>query len=335
MTKAETETTKPVKRLGSLAYYKTGGTCARLYLPKSIEEIQSAVREIRSLSQPFFVLGGGTNSLVCDDTWPGAVIALTHMGGLHALDKNGGIFCEAGVDNSEFARFAVDHGLTGAGWMNRLPGQMGGTVRMNARCYGGEISQIVKKITCVDMKGEVVVHDEPTKVFRGYKDTSFMQTGEIIAAVEIKLEPGDTAATQELMKFCEDDRVLKGQFTHPSCGCVFKNDYTVGVPSGMLLEATGIKSLTRGSAAISPQHANFVFNLHGAASSRDIVELTLMMREAVYTRFGVWLEYEMEILGELPDDLAKSLREVRARKPETPELAVLRAKFSAKPASKP
>ena len=60
-----------------------------------------------------------------------------------------------------------------------------------------------------------------------------------------------------------------------------------------------------------------------------------MMREAVYTRFGVWLEYEMEILGELPDDLARSLREVRARKPETPELAVLRAKFSAKPASKP
>lgn len=318
----------PIHRLSELAYYQTGGSCVRLYLPKSVSEIQDAVREIQGLSQPFFVLGGGTNSLVCDDHWPGAVIALSRMGGLRTLDKNGNIFCEAGVDNSGFARFAVDHGLTGAGWMNRLPGQMGGTVRMNARCYGGEISQIVKKITCVDLSGNIIVHVDPSKVFRGYKDTSFMQTGEIIASVEIKLEPGDTLATRELMKFCEDDRVLKGQFTHPSCGCVFKNDYTVGVPSGMLLESSGVKSLTRGGAIVSPQHANFVFNRDKGASSRDIIELSLMMREAVYARFGVWLEYEMEILGHLPADLAKAIHEVRARGSETPELEALRARFA-------
>ena len=320
----------PIQRLAEIAYYQTGGTCSRLYLPKSTSEIQDAVREIHRLSQPFFVLGGGTNSLVCDDNWSGAVIALTHMGGLRALDKNGRIFCEAGVENSKFARFAVDHGLTGAGWMNRLPGQMGGTVRMNARCYGGEISQIVKKINCVDLSGNIIVHDDPSKVFRGYKDTSFMQTGEIIASVEIQLEPGDTAATHDLMKFCEDDRILKGQFTHPSCGCVFKNDYTVGVPSGLLLESSGVKSLSRGGAVVNPRHANFVFNKDKLASSRDILELSLMMREAVYTRFGVWLEYEMEILGHLPDDLAKSIREVRPIGVETPELVALRKKFSAK-----
>ena len=320
----------PIQRLAEIAYYQTGGTCSRLYLPKSTSEIQDAVREIHSLSQPFFVLGGGTNSLVCDDNWSGAVIALTHMDGLSALDENGRIFCEAGVENSKFALFAVDHGLTGAGWMNRLPGQMGGTVRMNARCYGGEISQIVKKITCVDLSGKIIVHDDPSKVFRGYKDTSFMQTGEIIASVEIQLEPGDTAATQDLMKFCEDDRVLKGQFTHPSCGCVFKNDYTVGVPSGLLLESSGVKSLSRGSAVVNPRHANFVFNKDKLASSRDILELSLMMREAVYTKFGVWLEYEMEILGHLPDDLAKSIREVRPLGVETPELVALRKKFSSK-----
>ena len=102
----------PIQRLAEIAYYQTGGTCSRLYLPKSTSEIQDAVREIHSLSQPFFVLGGGTNSLVCDDNWSGAVIALTHMDGLSALDENGRIFCEAGVENSKFALFAVDHGLT-------------------------------------------------------------------------------------------------------------------------------------------------------------------------------------------------------------------------------
>ena len=274
---------------------------------------------------PFFVLGGGTNSLVCDDEWPGAVIALARMQGLRTLDEQGRVFCEAGVENSAFANFAADEGLNGAGWMYRLPGQMGGTVRMNARCYGGEISQIVRRVTCVDLRGNVVVHDDTSKVFRGYKDTSFMRTGEIVASVEIQLQPGDTAATRELMKFCEDDRVMKGQFTFPSCGCVFKNDYSVGVPSGMLLEAAGVKSLARGGAVVSPHHANFVFNK--GASSRDIMELSLMMRESVYAKFGVWLEYEMEVLGKIPADLDARIREVRARGPETPDLAALRQKF--------
>ncbi|MEY4632390.1 MAG: hypothetical protein RIQ81_2510 [Pseudomonadota bacterium] len=318
------------KTLSELAYYRTGGACGKLYLPESIDELKSAVREIHSLSLPFFVLGGGTNSLVCDDPWPGAVIALARMQGLRLLDSKDHkdrttIFCEAGVDNSHFARFAVAHGLTGAGWMYRLPGQMGGTVRMNARCYGGEISQIVRRITCVDMNGHVVIHDDPSKVFHGYKDTSFMKTGEIVAAVEIELAPGDVKATQELMKFCEDDRVMKGQFLHPSCGCVFKNDYSVGVPSGMLLESAGVKGMRHGGAVVSPWHANFVFN--EGATSRDILEMTLKMREVVYQKFGVWLEYEMEVLGQMPADLAGKITEVRQRKADTPELDQLRQKF--------
>jgi UDP-N-acetylmuramate dehydrogenase len=315
-------------QLSELAYYRTGGSCDRIYLPESIEEISVAVREIHKLSMPFFVLGGGTNSLVCDEKWPGAVIALTRMQGLHRLDDSGRIFCEAGVDNSRFAQFAAAEGLNGAGWMNRLPGQMGGTVRMNARCYGGEISQIAKRVTCVDLQGNVVTYDDPSKVFYGYKDTSFMGTGEIVALVEIQLSPGDTTATLEQMKFCEDDRVLKGQFLFPSCGCVFKNDYSVGVPSGMLLEASGVKSLTRGGAAVSPQHANFVFNK--GASSRDILELSIMMREAVYAKFGVWLEYEMEVLGQMPPDLAARIHESRPRGPETPDLQLLRQRFTSR-----
>jgi UDP-N-acetylmuramate dehydrogenase len=317
-----------VKSLSEIAYYRTGGSCERLYLPEKIEEIISAVQEIHRLSMPLFVLGGGTNSLVCDETWPGAVIAMVKMQGLRKLDGSGRVFCESGVENTRFAHFAAAEGLNGAGWMNRLPGQMGGTVRMNARCYGGEISQIVQRVTSVDLNGNVVVHSDPKKIFRGYKDTSLMETGEIVVSVELKLEPGNTMETLKQMRFCEDDRIMKGQFTHPSCGCVFKNDYKVGVPSGMLLEAAGAKLLTKGGACVSQQHANFVFNT--GASSREILELTLMMREAVYSKFGVWLDYEMEILGRIPGDLAAKIKESRPRGAETPELVSLRQQFKSR-----
>lgn len=312
-------------RLADLAYYKTGGLCDELHQPASIDELASVVMSLRTSNKRYFILGGGTNSLVCDEPWEGAVIALGRMTSLRVMQEPGRVYCEAGVENSVFAKFAVDQGLNGAGWMYRLPGQMGGTVRMNARCYGGEIGTVVVRVICVNPDGQVVTHEDPRKVFFGYKDTSFMKTGEIVAAVELQLTPGDVTDTLAHMKFCEDDRVMKGQFLNPSCGCVFKNDYSVGVPSGMLLEAAGVKSMVHGGAEVSPRHANFVFNK--GASSREIIELTLKMREAVYQRFGVWLQYEMEVLGQPPADLAGAMAVIKPRLPENEELIKLRSKF--------
>ena len=290
-----------MKHLRDLAYYKTGGTCAALYEPASIDELAFAITEIRAKSLPYFLLGGGTNSLVMDEHWPGAVITFHKLS--HMEVRGDVLYVEAGVDNSLIAKECQARSLAGAAWMYRLPGQLGGTVRMNARCYGGEISEIVSRVYCVSIDGKKREYTEKS-VFRGYKDTLFMETGDLIAAAELRLVPGDGQKILEKMQSCEKDRVDKGQFLFPSCGCVFKNDYTAGAPSGMLL-----KSLKVGNAEVSPAHANFVFNK--GCSSRDILELSFQMRSSVYRMFGVWLEYEMEILGEVPADILAKIREKR------------------------
>jgi UDP-N-acetylmuramate dehydrogenase len=211
--------------------------------------------------------------------------------------------------------------------MNRLPGQIGGTVRMNARCYGGEISQICTKVTVVTADGAVKTYADP-KVFRGYKDTIFMDNGDIIAGAELTLTPGNKAEIEAKMNFCESDRVAKGQFEWPTCGCVFKNDYDVGVSSGMLLDHAGGKTLRHGKIEINPHHANFVYNKGG--TSRDILEMSFKMREAVFKKFGVWMEYEMEILGDVDDDMKPRLVEARPNQMNEALLAPLRAKMSGK-----
>jgi UDP-N-acetylmuramate dehydrogenase len=96
----------------------------------------------------------------------------------------------------------------------------------------------------------------------------------------------------------------------------------------MLLEASGAKDLHHGGAEVSPHHANFVYNK--GATSRAILELTLMMREKVFKTFGAWLAYEMEILGEVPADLKPALAEVRPVKLNGEALAPLRAAMSAR-----
>jgi UDP-N-acetylmuramate dehydrogenase len=269
-----------------------------------VSELATAMARLKSAGTRFFVLGGGTNSLVLDDHFPGTVIILSRFRGVQVSGTE--IRAEAGVTNTELSELAYSQRLSGIEWMNRLPGQLGGTVRMNARCYGGEISQVVTRVETVTPAGEIKVYDRMSEVFRGYKDTIFMDNSEIITAATLSLLPGDSETMRNKMDFCSQDREQKGQFSAPSCGCVFKNNYQVGIPSGKLLELAGVKGLKHGGAAVSPYHANFVFN-HGA-SSGDIIELALEMRDRVFKNSGVWLEFEMEILGDLPADLAEKIK---------------------------
>jgi len=172
------------------------------------------------------------------------------------------------------------------------------------------------------------VRRSDSSMFRGYKDTIFMTNGEVITSIKVDLTPGKTQDILSEMKTCELDRKGKGQFTYPSCGCVFKNDYEVGVPSGMLIEAAGFKGYKYKGAQVSPQHANFIFNVDSTA--RDILELSFLIREEVFKKFGVWLQYEMEVLGRLPEDLLQKKNEAKAHQMKEEELVKLRAKFNQK-----
>lgn len=311
-------------KLRDLAYYRTGGRCLAFYEPKNIQDLAKIVAALHATRQPYFVLGGGTNSLVLDEDWPGAVITFTRMKRLEVRGEK--IFCEAGVENSDVAQAALGASLEGAAWMYRLPGQSGGTVRMNARCYGGEISQIATVVDTVLRDGTIRSFSVDEGIFKGYKDTLFMENGAIIAGVTLQLKSGDKAAIDAQMRFCEADRIKKGQFTHPTCGCVFKNDYSVGVSSGLLLDKAGAHGLSHETVMINPQHANFVYNM--GAQSREILEMSFRMRELVYKEFGVWLQYEMEILGALPMDLQSKLEEHRPYAPKEDKLKALREEFT-------
>ena len=104
------------------------------------------------------------------------------------MKKTSQIIVGAGIENSDVSHKALENELSGISWIHRLPGSIGGTVRMNARCYGGEISQVVSKVTTVSLDGEIKHYDKNDKVFRGYKDTLFMDNGDLICEAVIDLD---------------------------------------------------------------------------------------------------------------------------------------------------
>jgi UDP-N-acetylmuramate dehydrogenase len=315
--------------LKNYAYYATGGSCRVLHEPKSIDELSQLLKKLYVDQTPYFVLGGGTNSLVLDAPFPGDVIIFSKM---KTIRREGcDLICEAGADNTEIAIAALNASLSGVSWMNRLPGQIGATVRMNARCYGGEISQVASSVRAVHPDGTIKRYSPADGIFRGYKDTQFMTNGAVVAEVILTLQPGDQGAIKAHMDYCREDRIAKGQFDYPTCGCVFKNSYQVGIPSGMLLDRANAKRLNTPQVALNPLHSNFVYNK--GAGSEDILRFTLAMRDLVYDEFGVWMEYEMEILGRLTPEQLRRVREVRPSQPIEERLKPLREIFQAKTGS--
>lgn len=308
--------------LSQLAYFQTGGSSLGVYSPADHEELGEALKEIARSGKPLLVLGGGTNSLVLDESFPGFVVTFRNMKSLNQVSEF--VFeVDAGVTNTEFSEAAFSKELSGAEWMNYLPGEIGGTVRMNARCYGGEISQIVTKIIAFDPKGREM--EFGPEVFRGYKDTLLMDNQAIVSKVFISLSRvRSKLKMREIMDHCRLDRERKGQFLFPTCGCVFKNNYDpeVSVSSGLLLEMSGAKSLEYNQAKVSDKHANFVYNQ--GADARSILELTFRMRDLVWNKFGVWLDYEMEILGACPEDLKAKISEKRSTERSADQKAALK-----------
>lgn len=93
------------------------------------------------------------------------------------------------------------------------------------------------------------------------------------------------------------ERTSKKHFTWPSCGSVFKNNYSFGVPMGVVIDKLGLKGLTRGGALIPEHHGNMIVNT-GGAKADDVIYLIKTVQEKVQEAHGFVPEPELVILDE-------------------------------------
>jgi UDP-N-acetylmuramate dehydrogenase len=189
----------------------------------------------------------------------------------------------------------IENSLTGFEFAGGLPGSIGGAAYMNARCYGSEMSKVVKSINYIDNDlNESTISIE--EINYTYKNSIFMKNPEwYIISVELELTAGDQAEIKELTEKNFEDRKSKGQFDYPSAGCVFKNNYDVGIPSGQLIDELSLKGSKVGGAQVYENHANFIINKSNAKGS-DVITLLKMIEKEVYSQRGIRLEREIQVL---------------------------------------
>jgi UDP-N-acetylmuramate dehydrogenase len=224
-------------------------------------------------------VGLGSNLLVRDGGWRGAVIA-THQA-LDRIERTDAlrVYAEAGVPCARLAKVCARYGLGSAAFFAGIPGTIGGALTMNAGAFGGETWQFVSSLETVDRKGRF--HRRSASDYRvGYRSVQ---------------GPADEAASGDEIRELLARRKASQPIGQPSCGSVFRNPE--GDHAARLIEATGLKGLAVGKAQVSPKHANFIVNL-GGASAAEVEALIRLVQGAVANRFDVRLVPEVRVVGE-------------------------------------
>lgn len=276
-------------------YYKMGGVARYFAKPRTIYEVQQTLFFCKENKLACALLGSGSNSVYADGFFNGLILSFEKMKDWYWETKEI-LFVEAGVTNTEVAEICTAYNRAGAAWMFRMPGQIGATVRMNARCYGGEISEIAMDILTLNSFGEIIVY-KAADVFHGYKKTLLMNSPHIVLGVRLFF-PKELSAEHLLKQMfeCETDRHNKHHFDFPSCGSTFKNNYDLGKPSGKVFDELGFKGKQIGQVAVSKFHANFIWNF-GEAKTSDLLSLTADMRAEAKQAFQTNLELEVQPVG--------------------------------------
>ena len=180
--------------------------------------------------------------------------------------------------------------FSGFEFLSGIPGTIGGSIKMNAGCYGREMSDILYEVKILDrIKGLYSIPSK--KIEMSYRKTSIGSEAIIISA-KLKYNKENYGYTSDLD--LKKSRLESQPVNQLTGGSTFKNPK--GYKAWKLIEEAGCRGLTIGGAKISELHTNFIINYNNASAS-DIELLGNIVRQKVYDNSGIKLEWEILKIG--------------------------------------
>jgi UDP-N-acetylmuramate dehydrogenase len=279
--------------LSRLTTIGTGGPARRFARPRSLAELEEALRVAAAEGLDVLAVGLGSNLLAADDGVDALVLRLE--GELAEVEVGDGVLgAGGGATNAVCLHRARAASLGGLEFACAIPGTAGGGVRMNAGAYGKDWAAVVRRALVATPEGSE--WRTPEELDLSYRHSGLVPL-EVVARVEFALESRPEAEIKAIVA----DLVARRKATQPTnkrtFGSVFKNpDHELG--AGRMIELCGLKGHRMGGAAISPKHANFIENT-GDATSADCIALMVEARRRAREEFGVVLEREVVLAGPL------------------------------------
>jgi UDP-N-acetylenolpyruvoylglucosamine reductase len=283
--------------LARLTTVRTGGAADWFARPGEVARLEELLAWAGEEGIDLGMVGSGSNLLVADEGFRG--LALKLDGELAAVAQEGErLLCGGGARLPSAATKAAGWGLAGLEFGVNIPGTVGGAVKMNANAYGGQLAEVLEWVDVCTARG--TDRRSPEQLGFGYRSSN-LGPGEVVARASFLLEPADPATIKATMAGMRERRHEAQPSGIKTFGSTFKNPEggrAEGRTAGQLLEAAGCRGLAIGGARFSPKHANFVENT-GEATTADVLELMAEGLRRVRESFGIELEPEVQVLGEV------------------------------------
>lgn len=291
--------------------FKIGGRAKYFISLSSNEKIEEAIKEIKKLNLPFFVLGGGSNVLISDKGYRGVVLKIDSK---KIEIKKNKIKIDSGVLLVDLVKKAAEKSLTGLEWAFKIPGTVGGAIYGNAAAFGFSIKDNLENVTAFDFKKIKTIDIPLSKCGFQNKESIFKKNKNlIILSATFKLKKGNKKKIERKMKEYEEFRKKGHPLNMPSAGCTFKNyegkikDKKIiekfkeikefnkkgMIPVSYLIDKSNLKGKKIGGAQVSEKHANFIVNFK-KAKQNDVLNLVKLIKKEVYKKFKIKIEEEIQ-----------------------------------------
>jgi UDP-N-acetylmuramate dehydrogenase len=284
----------PLERLTTV---RTGGPADSFARPGDLDVLLELLRWADAEGVEVGVVGSGSNLLISDNGFRGLVLKLDED--LATIEQLGDhLVCGGGARLPQAAAQSARAGLSGLEFGVNIPGTVGGAVKMNANAYGGDLSRVLDWVLIATPSG--ADRRDPAQLGFDYRRSN-LGPREVVARASFALTPAEPSAVKATLARMRAQRREAQPSGIKTFGSTFKNPddpRADGRSAGMLLDAAGCRGLQVGGARFSEKHANFVENI-GDATTADVIALMAEGRRRVRERFGVALEPEVQLLGDV------------------------------------
>lgn len=288
--------------------FRVGGSADLAVHVASLRDLKLTLSVLREEQVPWTVLGRGSNTLVSDEGYRGAVITLGGEFCKQSVGTEGMLTFGAGMMLIRAVQLACAQGRGELTFAGGIPGSVGGAIRMNAGAHQGVISKHLDSVLIFSADGHVV-QKKKADITWGYRFCD-LSAGDIVLEATFDLPHVDPYLLRSELEFNLNQRKRKQPLGAKSCGSTFKNPTVeelrsagvIGpyasrsVSAGKLIEMCGLKGYQVGGACVSPKHANFIIN-HKDTTAADIYQLIQIVMTKVKEEYGIELAPELTFLG--------------------------------------
>ena len=274
-------------------WFNIGGKAKIYFRPDNLPDLVSFLKRFGS-KEKIHILGAGSNTLISDNTFDGAVIRLGKNFSNITILPNGIIVAGSACLDRKLSDFALENELGGFEFLACIPGTVGGGLKMNAGCFNKEFKDILISIQAIDKEGKVVTIPA-NKVNFKYRSND-LADDLIFLSASFKGEKKDKDKIKNEVFELKNRKDSTQPTMIKTSGSTFKNPINQSDKKvWQLIKESVPLNTSFGDACISDKHCNFFVNKNNATFD-DMSKLIKFVQNAVQKKTGIILEKEIKIL---------------------------------------